>query len=101
MTIYKNSRQFPLRFMYKNQDTLRHAIFHKKLNLAFIYKKYDTLSYQVYAMFYRNDGPDSPPLWGRDLGFVRVDVQEAGGGTRRFLKTNNGVEGGATGGQDL
>ena len=35
------------------------------------------------------------------LGFVRGDAEEAGGGTRRFTKADNGEEDGALGGQDL
>ena len=48
-----------------------------------------------------SSGPDSPPFWGGNLGFVRGDVQEAGGGTRGFLKADNKAEGSATGGWDL
>ena len=36
-------------------------------------------------------GAVSPPFWGGDLGFVRGDVQEAGGGSCRFPKVDNGV----------
>ena len=32
------------------------------------------------------NGPDSPPLWGGDLGFVRGNVPKDGGGTCRFPK---------------
>ena len=46
-------------------------------------------------------GPGSPPFWGGDLGFVRGDVQEAGGGTRGFPKVYNGEEGGAMRGRDM
>ena len=45
--------------------------------------------------------PDSPPIWGGDLGFSRGNVQETVGGTRKFPKTDNRAEGGATGGRDL
>ena len=38
-------RQSLVGFIYKNQDTLRYAIFMKILNLTFLYKKYDTLRY--------------------------------------------------------
>ena len=48
-----------------------------------------------------SSGPESLPLWGGDLGFVRGDVQEDGGGTRWFTKDDNGAEGGATGGRNL
>ena len=41
-------------------------------------------------------GPDSPPLWGGEIGFVRGDLQEAGGGICRFPKDDNGAEGSAT-----
>ena len=47
------------------------------------------------------NGPDSPPLWGGALVFVRGDVKEAGGGKPRFSKENNGAEGGTPGGRDL
>ena len=46
-------------------------------------------------------GTDSHPLWGGELSFVRGNVQEDGGGTRRFPKSDNGEEGGAIGGRDL
>ena len=46
-------------------------------------------------------GPDSPPLWGGDMGFVRGNIQKSGGGTRRFPKADNGAEGVVTGGRDL
>ena len=46
-------------------------------------------------------GTDSPHLWGGYLSFVRGEVQEYGGGTRRFPKADNGEEDGATVGQDL
>ena len=36
-------------------------------------------------------GLDSTPLWGGDLGFVRGNVEEDEGGTRRFLKADNGA----------
>ena len=54
-----------------------------------------------YCITYIKGGTDSPTFWGRDLGFVRVYVQEAGGGTRGFTKADNGAKGGATGGWDL
>ena len=46
-------------------------------------------------------GPDSPPFWVGDLGFVRSGVQEAVVTTLGFTKADNRVEGGETGGRDL
>ena len=46
-------------------------------------------------------GTDSPTIWVRDLDFVRGNVQEAGGGARRFPKADKGGWVGVTGGQDL
>ena len=43
----------------------------------------------------------SPPFWGGDLGFVRGDVQEDGGGTCGVTKEDNRAEGGAAEGRDL
>ena len=44
---------------------------------------------------------DSLTFWGEDLGFVRGNVPEAGGGTRGITKSDNWIEGSATEGQDL
>ena len=46
-------------------------------------------------------GPDSPPFGGKELGFVRGDVQEDVGGTCGFPKAYNRAEVGETGGRDL
>ena len=48
-----------------------------------------------------SSGIDSPPIWGGDLDFFRGDVQESGGGTRRFSKLDNKAEGNATERRDL
>ena len=46
-------------------------------------------------------GPGSLTFWGEDLGFVRGDVQESGGGTHGVPKVDNRTEGVATEGRDL
>ena len=50
-TLYKMQENSRPIFIYKKQDTLRHAIFHKILKMAFIYKKQDTLTFEFFMKF--------------------------------------------------
>ena len=46
-------------------------------------------------------GSGSLNFWGGDLGFVGVDVPEAGGGTHGITKEDNGTYGSSSEGRDL
>ena len=44
----QKTRQFPLRFIYRNPDTVCYMVFMNILKLSFIYQNFDTLRYVTF-----------------------------------------------------